>query len=126
MCLFIIYLFIKGCYSYFFNNENHPMVFTGDTMLIRGCGRTDFQNGSAQQLFDSITNKLYHLPDETLIYPCHDYKGCTMSTIEEEKLYNTRIFKGQTMQKFVDIMDNLNLNPPKNIEYNVTENRKRG
>ena len=102
------------------------MVFTGDAMLIRRCGRTDFQNGNCEDLFDSIKNKLYHLPNETIVYPGHDYAGFTSSTIEEEKLYNIRCPEKQTKEKFKEIMANLNLNPPKNIEYNVTENRKRG
>ena len=114
-----------GCYSYFFNNENHPMVFTGDAMLVRKCGRTDFQNGNAGDLFKSITQKLYHLPNETLVYPGHDYVGFTASSIEEEKLYNVRCPENQTKEKFIEIMDNLGLNPPKNIDYNVTENRER-
>mmetsp|Transcript_8260 Transcript_8260/g.13502 ORF Transcript_8260/g.13502 Transcript_8260/m.13502 type:complete len:238 (+) Transcript_8260:63-776(+) len=115
-----------GCYCFFFNHENHPMVFTGDAMLVRKCGRTDFQNGSASDLYDSFTQKMYHLPAETLVYPGHDYDGFTVSTIEEEKKYNARCPEGQTREKFIEIMENLNLAPPKNIIYNVTENRKRG
>mmetsp|Transcript_59445 Transcript_59445/g.98131 ORF Transcript_59445/g.98131 Transcript_59445/m.98131 type:complete len:235 (-) Transcript_59445:158-862(-) len=115
-----------GCYSFFFNHENHPMVFTGDAMLIRRCGRTDFQNGCANDLYDSIQNKLYHLPIECTVFPGHDYNGHTMSSIEEEKKFNIRCPENQTREKFKEIMNNLGLAPPKNIEYNVTENRKRG
>eukprot|EP01083_Nonionella_stella_P138096 420232_1 len=115
-----------GCFCYIFDNEHHPMVFTGDTMLIRKCGRTDFQNGNASDLYDSFKEKLYRLPDHTLVFPGHDYVGLTCSSIGEEKLHNARCSEQATREQFVKVMDNLNLNPPNDIEYNVTENRNRG
>ena len=86
-------------------------VFTGDALLIRGCGRTDFQSGDAGTLFDSVTQKLFTLPDETLVYPAHDYRGHTVSTIGEEKLYNPR-FVGKSRDDFIEFMANLNLPEP--------------
>jgi sulfur dioxygenase len=83
-------------------------VFTGDTLLIRGTGRTDFQNGSARAQYDSIFGKLLKLPDETMIFPAHDYKGDTVSTIGEEKAFNPRL-KVRSADEYVDLMTNLNL-----------------
>ena len=83
-------------------------VFTGDTLLIRGTGRTDFQNGDARAQYDSLFNKLLKLPDDTLVYPAHDYKGDTVSTIEEEKAYNPRL-QVDSVDAYVEIMANLNL-----------------
>ena len=86
-------------------------IFTGDALLIRGCGRTDFQSGDAGTLFDSVTQKLFTLPDDTLVYPAHDYRGHTASTIGEEKLYNPR-FVGKSRDDFIEFMANLNLPEP--------------
>ena len=86
-------------------------VFTGDALLIRGCGRTDFQSGDAGKLFDSVTQKLFTLPDDTLVYPAHDYRGYTVSTIGEEQLYNPR-FVGKSRDDFIEFMANLNLPEP--------------
>src|SRR5512146_2607956 len=83
-------------------------VFTGDTLLIRGTGRTDFQNGDPRAQYDSIFNKLLKLPNETLIYPAHDYKGDTVSTVGEERLFNPRL-KVRSVDEYVDLMNNLNL-----------------
>src|SRR6202035_5717764 len=83
-------------------------VFTGDTLLIRGTGRTDFQNGDARQQYDSIFNRLLKLPDETLVYPAHDYKGDTVSTIAEERAHNPRL-RVKSAEAYVAIMNNLNL-----------------
>jgi len=102
------------------------MVFTGDTMLIRGCGRADFQNGSPEELYDSIMQKLFILPDETKVYPGHDYNGRTCSTIGEEKKYNPRIFIGQTKEAFAEIMNNLNLPKPKKLDIAVPANLRCG
>lgn len=96
-------------------------VFTGDTLLINGCGRTDFQQGSASDLFHSITEKLFTLPDETLVFPGHDYKGRRVSTIGEEKTLNPRI-AGKSEAEFVHIMDNLNLATPKRMHEAVPAN----
>ena len=96
-------------------------LFSGDTLMINACGRTDFQSGDAEQMFDSITEKLFVLPDETLLYPGHDYKGRRVSCIGEEKLLNTRI-AGKTRAEFVNIMQGLNLATPKRIHEAVPAN----
>ncbi len=97
-------------------------VFTGDALLIRGCGRTDFQNGNAAQLYDSITRVLFGLPDETLVYPGHDYRGRLVSTIGEERRHNPRL-AGKSRDEFIAIMDQLGLPPPKYIDVAVPANR---
>ncbi len=96
-------------------------VFTGDTLLIRGTGRTDFQNGDPRAQYDSIFNKLLKLPEETLVYPAHDYKGDTVSTIGEEKLFNPRL-KVKSVDEYVDLMDNLKLSNPKMMDVAVPAN----
>jgi sulfur dioxygenase len=96
-------------------------VFTGDTLLIRGTGRTDFQNGDPRAQYDSIFNKLLKLPDETLVYPAHDYKGDTVSTIGEEKFYNPRL-KVKSVDEYVDLMNNLKLPNPKMMDVAVPAN----
>lgn len=96
-------------------------LFSGDTLMINACGRTDFQSGSAAQMYHSITGKLFVLPDETLLYPGHDYKGRRVSCIGEEKLLNTRI-AGKSLEEFVAIMDNLNLATPRRIHEAVPAN----
>tara|TARA_B100001996_G_scaffold379341_1_gene364941 strand:+ start:167 stop:1213 length:1047 start_codon:yes stop_codon:yes gene_type:complete len=101
-------------------------LFTGDSLLIRGCGRTDFQQGDPEELFNSITQKLYTYPDSTLVYPGHDYLGRTASCIIEEKSFNPRIHSGQTLEKFVQIMNNLNLPKPKRIDEAIPMNLKCG
>lgn len=100
--------------------EDQSMAFTGDTLLIRGCGRTDFQQGCAKRLYASVHGKIFTLPDHCFIYPAHDYKGQTVSTVEEEKKYNPRLTK--TLEEFVDIMNNLNLPKPKKIDISVPAN----
>ena len=101
------------------------MVFTGDALFVRGCGRTDFQNGNAGQLYDSITRELFTLPDHVVVYPGHDYRGMSMSTIGEEKAHNPRL-AGKTRDEFIQIMDNLNLASPKYIDVAVPANRACG
>lgn len=101
------------------------MVFTGDTLLIRATGRTDFQNGSAHALYESLTNVLFKLPDDTLVYPAHDYKGMTVSTIVEEKQWNARI-ANRSHDEFVQVMGSLNLPAPKQIDIAVPANRACG
>jgi glyoxylase-like metal-dependent hydrolase (beta-lactamase superfamily II)/rhodanese-related sulfurtransferase len=96
-------------------------VFTGDTLLIRGTGRTDFQNGSARAQYDSIFNRLLKLPDETLVFPAHDYKGDTVSTIGEEKRYNPRL-QVRSMDEYVELMGNLNLPNPKLMDVVIPAN----
>lgn len=112
----------NGCTTYQVEN----MIFTGDTLLIRGCGRTDFQQGSSENLYNSVTNKLFTLPDDTIVYPAHDYKGMWSSTIGEEKRHNPRLGGGKTLEEFVVIMDNLNLAYPKKIDESVPANMKCG
>ncbi|MBU2645649.1 MBL fold metallo-hydrolase [bacterium] len=112
----------NGCTSYYIEG----MVFTGDAMLIRGCGRTDFQDGSADTLYESVNQKLFTLPDETLVYPAHDYKGMRVSTIWEEKKYNPRLGGGKSKPAFIEIMNNLNLAKPKRIDVSVPANMKCG
>jgi glyoxylase-like metal-dependent hydrolase (beta-lactamase superfamily II)/rhodanese-related sulfurtransferase len=97
-------------------------VFTGDALLIDGCGRTDFQGGSSEAQYDSITQRLFSLPDETVVYPGHDYKGRWISNIVQERTGNSRLV-GKTKEQFVDIMANLNLPKPKLIDMAVPANR---
>jgi sulfur dioxygenase len=96
-------------------------VFTGDTLLIRGTGRTDFQNGDPRLQYDSIFGKLLRLPDETMIFPAHDYKGDTVSTVGEEKAFNPRL-KVRSVDEYVDLMNNLKLPNPKMMDVAVPAN----
>jgi sulfur dioxygenase len=100
-------------------------VFTGDTLLIRGTGRTDFQNGDARMQYESIFGKLLRLPDETLVFPAHDYKGDTVSTIGEEKRYNPRL-QVKSIDDYVALMASLNLPNPKMMDVAVPSNMKIG
>tara|TARA_R110002049_G_scaffold216652_6_gene388089 strand:- start:3222 stop:4310 length:1089 start_codon:yes stop_codon:yes gene_type:complete len=97
-------------------------IFTGDSLLINGCGRTDFQGGDAGQLFDSITKKLFKLPNETLVYPGHDYKGFRVSSIAQEKTLNPRL-ADKSRDEFIVMMNNLDLPKPKLIDIAVPANR---
>lgn len=100
-------------------------VFTGDTLLINGCGRTDFQSGSAEALYHSVTHVLFELPDSTLVWPGHDYKGQSVSTIGWEKRHNARLSR-HSQDEFVHLMANLNLPAPKLIDIAVPANRNLG
>jgi sulfur dioxygenase len=100
-------------------------VFTGDALLIRGCGRTDFQNGDARQLYRSVTGTLFALPDPTLVFPAHDYRGFTVSTIGEEKRWNPRL-ADKTIDQFVQLMGSLKLDLPARIMEAVPANRACG
>jgi glyoxylase-like metal-dependent hydrolase (beta-lactamase superfamily II) len=100
-------------------------VFTGDALLVRGCGRTDFQNGDARQLYRSITETLFALPDDTLVYPGHDYRGLTVTTVGEEKRWNPRL-AGRTADQFVEFMRNLKLDLPARIMEAMPANRACG
>jgi glyoxylase-like metal-dependent hydrolase (beta-lactamase superfamily II)/rhodanese-related sulfurtransferase len=100
-------------------------VFTGDTLLIRGTGRTDFQNGDPRAQYDSIFNKLLKLPEETLVYPAHDYKGETVSTIGEEKLFNLRL-RVKSVDEYAELMNNLKLPNPKMMDVAVPANMRVG
>lgn len=101
------------------------LILTGDALLIRGCGRTDFQSGDAGILYDSVTQKLFTLPDTTLVYPAHDYKGHTVSTIGEEKRSNPR-FAGRDRDNFIKFMNNLNLPSPQKMMEAVPANEQCG
>lgn len=113
-----------ACLSFVTND--HKMVFTGDALLVRGAGRTDFQGGDARQLFRSIREKLFTLPDECLVYPGHDYAGRTVSTIREERLFNPRIGGGAREEDFVGYMRNLSLPHPKQLDVAVPANLRSG
>lgn len=104
---------------------NQDRVLTGDSLFIRGCGRTDFQSGDAATLYKSIQAKLFSLPTETLVFPAHDYKGMTCSTIGEEKQLNPRL-ANKTEADFIAIMDQLNLPKPKRIDIAVPANKQCG
>ncbi|HZL30773.1 MAG TPA: MBL fold metallo-hydrolase [Pseudolabrys sp.] len=108
-------------YSFLMNDR----VFTGDTLLIRGTGRTDFQNGDARMQYDSLFGKLLRLPDETMVFPAHDYKGDTVSTIGEEKRYNPRL-QVKSADDYVKLMASLNLPNPKMMDVAVPSNMKVG
>jgi len=107
-----------GCVTYI--SEKRKCAFTGDALLIRGCGRTDFQGGSATTLYRSVWDNILSLPDDTVLYPAHDYKGCTSTTVGEEKKYNPRLSKPK--EEFVNIMKNLNLAYPKKIDVSLPAN----
>ena len=106
-------------YSYLMNDR----VFTGDTLLINGTGRTDFQNGSSYDAYDSLFNKLLKLPEKTLVYPAHDYNGKKFSTIENEKNNNPRL-QVKSKDEYAEIMRNLNLSNPKMMDIAVPANVK--
>ena len=105
--------------SYSFLMDNY--LFSGDTLLINGTGRTDFQNGSSEDAYNSIFNKLLKLPDETLLYPAHDYKGEKVSTIGKEKKQNPRL-QVSGVDEYIKIMNNLDLKKPAQLESNVSRN----
>jgi sulfur dioxygenase len=112
----------SGCVSYVMADR----VFTGDALLIDGSGRTDFQQGDAGQLYDSITYKLFTLPPDTLVYPGHDYQGNTVSTIKQEIAKNARMGKGRTRDEFIAIMQDLKLAYPKFIDKALPANQSCG
>ncbi|KQK09095.1 persulfide dioxygenase ETHE1 homolog, mitochondrial [Brachypodium distachyon] len=113
-----------GCVTYVTGDSHDQpsprMAFTGDALIIRACGRTDFQGGSSDQLYQSVHSQIFTLPKDTLLYPSHDYKGFTVTTVEEEVAYNARLTKDK--ETFKTIMDNLNLSYPKMIDIAVPAN----
>jgi len=113
-----------GCSTYVCHAAG--MAFTGDVLLVRGCGRTDFQQGDAAVLFTSVRDRLFSLPDDTRIYPGHDYHGRMMSTVGEEKRFNLRIGLDKSVDQFVEIMNGLNLAYPKQIDVAVPANLESG
>lgn len=112
-------------YCFLLEEGGQHMIFTGDTLLIRGCGRTDFQNGDPSQLYDSLHQKILTLPDETIVYPGHDYKGWLSSTVIEERNHNPRL-NLSSKEAFVSHMNNLNLPDPKFMDVSVPANLKCG
>jgi glyoxylase-like metal-dependent hydrolase (beta-lactamase superfamily II) len=111
-----------GHFSYVMGDR----VFTGDALLIEGCGRTDFQQGDAEALYRSITEKLFSLPEDTLVYPAHDYKDRYVSSIAQEKKRNPRVGQNKSLEEFKEIMANLNLPYPKFMDYAVPGNKQCG
>lgn len=112
----------NGCVSYYVGDR----IFTGDALLIDGCGRTDFQQGDAGQLYDSIHNKIFTLPDDTLVYPGHDYRGNTVSTVGYEKRENQRLGRAISRDAFIALMNNLKLAYPKQIDVALPANQACG
>lgn len=112
----------SGCVSYRLADR----VFTGDSLLINGCGRTDFQQGDATTLYRSIHNKLFSLPADTLVYPGHDYYGFTVSSIKQEKALNQRLGHGKTEAEFINLMAQLDLPYPKYIDHALPANQACG
>jgi len=110
----------SGHFAYLFNDR----VFTGDALLIEGCGHTDFQQGDVEALYRSVREKLFSLPRDTLVYPAHDYKDRHVSTIAQEKKRNPRLGGERTLEEFREIMVNLNLPYPKFIDYAVPGNKQ--
>ena len=110
----------SGCMTFVHHGER--MAFTGDTLFIRGCGRTDFQEGDAATLYQSVHGKIFSLPEDTRIFPGHDYKGRTCSTVGEEKRFNPRLGGGNSEAVFIEIMGNLSLSHPKKLHIAVPAN----
>jgi glyoxylase-like metal-dependent hydrolase (beta-lactamase superfamily II) len=102
------------------------MAFTGDALLIRGCGRTDFQQGDARRLFRSVRERILTLPDPTLLYPAHDYRGRTVTTVAEEKRFNPRLGLARSEAEFVAIMEGLKLAYPRRMDEAVPANLRSG
>ena len=113
-----------GCLTYV--TDDRAMAFTGDALLIRGCGRTDFQQGDAAALYRSVHEQIFTLPDATRVYPGHDYKGRTVSTVGEEKRWNPRLGAGRTVVEFAAIMARLQLAPPKKLDVALPLNLRCG
>ena len=118
-------LYTPGHTSDSFSFLMNDCLFSGDTLLINGTGRTDFQNGSAKDAYNSIFNKLLKLPEKTLLYPAHDYNGEKVSSIGKEKKFNPRL-QVSSENEYVEIMNNLNLPEPKMMDVNVARNIKLG
>jgi glyoxylase-like metal-dependent hydrolase (beta-lactamase superfamily II)/rhodanese-related sulfurtransferase len=114
----------NGCVTYVLDDQS--MAFTGDAVLIRGCGRTDFQQGSASRLFHSVRTQVFSLPDACLIYPAHDYRGLTVSSVGEEKRFNPRLAESVGEGDFTGYMDNLGLAHPKQMDLAVPANLRCG
>ena len=111
---------------YLLDGDGAARLFTGDALLIEGCGRTDFQNGDAATLYRSVHDKIFALGDETLVYPAHDYNQRQVSSVGQEKARNPRLGGGKSVDEFVAIMAGLNLPRPKKVDVAVPANRKSG
>lgn len=113
-------------HAYLIDTPVQKMLFTGDALLIDACGRTDFQSGDAEALYNSIHNKIFSLPEETLVYPGHDYENRFVSSVGQEKARNPRLGRGRSKAEFVEIMENLNLPYPRKIDFAVPGNEQCG
>ncbi len=112
----------NSCMSYYVEGR----VFTGDVLFVRDAGRTDFQEGSPEKMYDSVTRKLFGLPDDTQVFPAHDYKGNLSSTIAEEKAHNSKFGGGRSLEQFRDLMAAMKLGQPKKIHIAVPANMECG
>jgi len=113
-------------HAYLLDHKGVKLLFSGDALLIEACGRTDFQSGNAEDLYDSIHNKFFNLPGETLVYPGHDYEGRCVTTIAQEKTRNPRLGHNKSKQEFVSIMNGLDLPYPRKIDFAVPGNQMCG
>lgn len=113
-------------HAYLMENCMQQVLFSGDALLIEACGRTDFQSGDPHQLYRSIREKFFTLPDETLVYPAHDYQNRRVTTIGQEKIRNPRLGNGRSEEEFVSIMNGLNLPYPQKIDFAVPGNERCG
>lgn len=113
-------------HAYLIDNGTNKMLFSGDALLIDGCGRTDFQSGDAATLYKMIHEKFFSLPEDTIVYPCHDYHGRRVSSIAQEKTRNARLGNNRSEDEFVKIMNELELPYPKKIDFAVPGNRQCG
>jgi len=113
-------------HCYFIDDGDGGRIFTGDALLIDGCGRTDFQNGDSAALYASVREKIFSLPPDTLVYPGHDYNSRHVSSVAQERERNPRLGGGRTVEEFIAIMAGLNLPPPKKIDIAVPANRRCG
>lgn len=116
----------SGDVTYIVRDGARTLAFTGDTLLVRGCGRTDFQEGDARTLYRSVHSRIFDLPDDTVVYPGHDYRGRTATTVGEEKRHNPRLKLENTEAQFVAIMDNLDLAHPRYIDVALPANQACG
>ncbi len=113
-------------HAYLIDTPVQKLLFTGDALLIEACGRTDFQSGDAEALYNSIHNKIFSLPDETLVYPGHDYDGRFITSVAQEKIRNPRLGGGKSKQEFIEIMNGLDLPYPRKIDFAVPGNEQCG
>ena len=113
-------------HAFLLDTPMHKVLFSGDCLLIDSCGRTDFQSGNAGQLYDSIQTRLFTLPNDTLVYPAHDYENKTLTTIGQEKKRNPRLKNNQTREDFIDLMHRLDLPHPKKMDISIPGNLQCG